>query len=266
MTAIGEHNDIRDKLMLPYIRSLCRIEGSKLHARDFIAGDTRIAFQQRVFEGLREQTYAQGIEARAALIRRIVPPAEIANPISDRQVAGQQIKQYENEIKLAQSEATLVEQQEMQKQNLAVGQASREVVSIVKEAEQGKEVALIQARQRLEVARLQLEAASQTAQAILWRGQAEAEVKRLEYEAQAKPLGQAVTAFGDGERYAQYFFYQKLGPALKSVLASTDGPFAEIFRSLSEAPFSRDPKGSAVQDSERGASAADGAARRGGRP
>ena len=39
-------------------------------------------------------------------------------------------------------------------------------------------------------------------------------------------------AFGDGEVYAQYFFYQKLGPALKSVLASTEGPFAEIFRAL----------------------------------
>ncbi len=46
----------------------------------------------------------------------------------------------------------------------------------------------------------------------------------------------AVAAFGDGGTYAQYFFYQKLGPALKSVLASTEGPFAEIFRSLSKPP------------------------------
>jgi regulator of protease activity HflC (stomatin/prohibitin superfamily) len=234
VVAIGTHDDIRDKLILPYARSLCRIEGSKLHARDFISGDTRTVFQKRVFEGLREQSYAQGIEIRATLIRRIVPPTEIAGPISDRQVAEQQIKQYENEIKLAESEAKLVEQQEQQKQNQALGQANREVVGVVKEAEQHKSVALTEAAQRLEVAKLNLEAAKQTAAALVSRGTAEAEVLRLNYQAEAKPLGEAVAAFGDGQTYAQFFFYQKLAPALKSVLASTDGPFADVFRALSE--------------------------------
>lgn len=234
MVAIGEHDDIREKLILPYVRSLCRIEGSKMLARDFISGDTRTAFQKRVFEGLREQCYTQGIEIRATLIRRIVPPTEIAGPISDRQLAVQQIKQYESEIKVAQSEARLVEQQEMQKQNQAVGQARREVVTQVVQAEQSREVALIQANQRLEVARLALQAAEQTAAAMVARGGAEAEIRRLTYEAQATPLRDAVAAFGGGEAYAQYFFYQKLAPALKSVLANVDGPFADILRSLSE--------------------------------
>ena len=53
-------------------------------------------------------------------------------------------------------------------------------------------------------------------------------------KAEAEPLAEAVAAFGDGQTYAQFFFYQKLGPALKSVLASTDGPFADIFRELSQ--------------------------------
>ena len=235
MVAIGTHDDIRDKIILPYVRSFCRIEGSKLHGRDFIAGDTRTVFQKTVFEGLREQCYAQGIEIRATLIRRIVPPQEIAGPISDRQVAEQQVQQYENEIKVAESEAKLVEQQELQKQNQALGQANREVVSQIKEAEQRKAVALTQAQQRLEVARLNREAAKQTAAALVSRGQAEAEVMRLNYHAEADPLAEAVTAFGDGQTYAQFYFYQKLAPALKSVLASTDGPFADIFRTLSQA-------------------------------
>ncbi len=236
MVAIGTHDDIREKLILPYARSLCRIEGSKLLARDFIGGETRGALQKRVFEGLKEQCYTQGIEVRSTLIRRIVPPNEIAGPISDRQVAGQQIMQYENEMKVAESEARLVEQQEMKNQNQAVGQANREVVTVVKEAEQGKSVALTGANQRLEVAKLNLEAARQTAAAILSRGQAEAEVALLRFAAEAQPLHDAVLAFGDGETYAQYFFYQKLGPAVKSVLASTDGPLADIFKALSHAP------------------------------
>lgn len=232
LVAIGVHDDIRDKLILPYVRSLCRIEGSKLQARDFIAGETRSVFQKRLFDGLRQQCYAQGIETRSALIRRIVPPQEIAGPISDRQLAEQQIKQYENEMSLALSEAKLVEQQEMQQQNQAIGQANREVVAVVKEADQQKAVALTAAQQRLAVARLNLEAARETAAALLARGQAEAEVRLLQYQAEAEPLRAAIAAYGSGEAYAQFFFYQKLAPALKTVLASTDGPFAEIFRAL----------------------------------
>jgi regulator of protease activity HflC (stomatin/prohibitin superfamily) len=233
MAAIGDHEDIKKKLILPYMKSLARIEGSKLEAREFISGETRKAFQDKVFGGLREQCFAQGIEIRAALIRRIEPPTEIANPISERQVAEQQISQYQNEIKLAESQARLVEQEEMQKQNQEIGQAQREVVTVTIDAEQRKAVALTEANKRFEVAKLELEAAKENAAAMLARGEAEAEVVRLTYEAEAKPLSDAINAFGGGDAYAQYFFYQKLGPAVKSVLASTDGPLADIFRNLS---------------------------------
>ena len=233
MAGIGDHKDIRGKLIIPYMKSFSRIEGSKLEAREFISGETRKAFQDRVFEGLREQCGAQGIDIRAVLIRRIEPPRAIAEPISERQVAEQQIMQFQNEIKLAESQARLVEQEEMQKQNQEVGQANREVVTVTVNAEQTKAVALTEANKRFEVAKLELEAARETGAAIVLRGTAEAEVVRLDYEAEAKPLADAVHAFGDGESYAQYFFYQKLGPAVKSVLASTDGPFADIFRALS---------------------------------
>jgi len=234
MVAIGDHGDIEEKLILPYARGLSRIEGSKLLAREFISGETRTAFQNAFFRGLREQCAAQGIEVRATPIRRIEPPVAIANPISDRQVADQQIKQFENEMKVAESEARLVEQEELSKQNQAIGTANREVVTIIKQAEQEKAVALTEANKRLEVSKLELEAAKENAAALLSRGQAAAEVVTLQYKAEAEPLAEAVAAFGDGRTYAQFFFYQKLGPALKSVLASTDGPFADIFRALSQ--------------------------------
>ncbi len=247
MVAFGDLADLKEKLILPQVRSLGRIEGSKLHAREFIDGEARTAFQNRVFDGLREQCYAQGVEVRAVLFREIRPPPEIADLIADRQIAGQDIEKIRFEIGLADAEAKLVEQQELQKQNKAVGEAQRSVVSVVKEAEQRREVAVIQARQRLEVARLKLQAAEQTAAALVSRGEAEAEVTRLTFEAQAIPLRQAVAAFGDGETYAQHFFYQKLAPALKSVLASTEGPFADVFRSLTSSalPKPAPPKSAA---------------------
>lgn len=233
MVAIGDHDDIEEKLILPYARSLSRIEGSKLLAREFISGERRTAFQDAFFDGLRAQCDAQGIEIRATPIRRIELPAEIANPITDRQVAEQQINQYQNEIKVAEADAELVEQKELQQQNKAIGEANREVVSILKEAEQRKTVSLTEAAKRLEVAKLRLEAAREQAAAQLARGKAEAEVVLLDYEAEANPLQDAILAFGTGEAYAQYHFFQKLAPALKSVLASTEGPFADIFRDLS---------------------------------
>jgi len=233
--AIGDHDDIRTKLIMPYMRSLARIEGSKLEAREFISGDTRKAFQDRVFEGLRRECNAQGIEIRATLIRRIEPPNEIAEPISLRQVAAQQEQQYHNEIRLAESEARLAEQKELQKQNQEVGAAQRDVVGSVVDAEQREAVALLEANQRLEVARLNLEAAREDAAATVARGRADADVVLLQYEAEAEPLRDAIAAFGGGSSYAQHFFFKKLAPSVRSVLASTDGPFSDIFKSLSSA-------------------------------
>lgn len=232
LVAIGEHQHVVNRIILPYMNSLSRIEGSKLYARDFISGERRMAFQNRVLQQLREQCYAQGIDIRAALIRRIVAPQEIAGPISDRQVAEQEVKQYESEIKVAQSEALLVEQEEMQKQNRALGEARRETVAIVKESEQQMSVALTEAAQRLEVAKLKLQAATETAAAIQSRGKAEADVRLMNFQARASPLREAISAFGSGDAYAQYHFYQKLAPAMKSVLDSTAGPLTDVFRQL----------------------------------
>lgn len=82
------------------------------------------------------------------------------------------------------------------------------------------------------VAKLQLKAATETAAAQVGRGQAEAEVLLLSYQALAGPLSQAVQAFGGGDTYARFFVYQMLAPAVKSILASTEGPFADVFRAL----------------------------------
>lgn len=233
LTAIGDHQDIAEKLILPYMRSTSRIEGSKLLARDFISGEQRLAWQDKVLQQIAEQCHAQGIDIQQVLIRRIDPPPQIAGPISERQVAEQEVNRFRKEIDLAKSQAAYVTQEEMQAQNKSLGEINRQIVTITKEAEQRRAVALTDAQKRLEVARLSLESARQRAEGALARGRAEAEVMKLQYEAEAQPLRDAIAAFGTGDAYAQYFFYQKLAPSLKSILASTDGPFAEIFKNLS---------------------------------
>ena len=228
----GNAQDILDKIILPNTRSIARIQGSKLEAREFISGKTRSAFQDRLLSELRGECWQQGIEIRSALVRDILPPAEIASLISQREQTDQEIERSTNEMKEAQSEAMLVEQRELQEQNKAVGDARRKVVTVVKEAEQKKGVAITNAQRQFEVGKLQLEASAKQAQATVSRGRAEADVVLFHYQAKAEPLATAVQAFGSGKAYAQQHFLQRVAPSITSIMTNTDGPFAEIFKQL----------------------------------
>ena len=240
-------------IILPYARSFCRLVGSQYSARDFISGYTKIKFQQEFEHRLRAAGATQGVEIRQALVRDIIPPEAIKAPINEREIAKERILQYEQQIKYAQTEAERVKQEELVKQHAATGATQKQVVTIVKQAQQESEVALTQARQQLAVARLRLEAAQQQAEALVARGQAEANVILLKKQAEAEPLKQQVAAFGGGDAYARYFFYQRLAPAIKSILSNTEGPFADLFKQFATplpagtAPEERPQKALGVQ-------------------
>jgi regulator of protease activity HflC (stomatin/prohibitin superfamily) len=221
---------LEKQVILPYSRSFCRIVGSQYTARDFIAGETKLKFQKEFFDRLRERCSSEGIEISQALVRDIVPPDAIKNPINEREIARQQIRALEQQIQVAHSQADLARQTEMANQNQKIGEANKQVVTIIKQAEQERDVAVTRARQELEVARLRLEAAQKQADALVARGQAEAAVILLNKQAEAEPLRQQVAAFGDGHAFAQYFFNQKIAPSIKTILTNTDGVFGDIFR------------------------------------
>ena len=87
-----------------------------------------------------------------------------------------------------------------------------------------------------------LQAAEKQAEALVSRGTAEANVVLLKKQAEAEPLHQQVQAFGgDGRAYAQFFFYQKVAPSIKSILTSSDGPFADIFKQYATQPAGAAP-------------------------
>ncbi len=230
--AYGDEKDILNKIIVPNTRSIARIQGSKLEAREFISGKTRAAFQDKLLSELRSECWQQGIQIRSALVRDILPPAEIASLISQREQADQEIDRSTNEMTEAKAEAKLVEQRELQERNKIIGDARRKVVTVVKESEQRKVVAVTRAKRQYEVGKLELEAATKEADAISARGRAEADVILFNYQARAEPLGQSVKAFGDGVAFAQQFFLRRIAPSISSVLSNTEGPFAEIFKQL----------------------------------
>lgn len=241
---------LEEKVILPYSRSFSRLVGSQYTARDFIAGDTKLKFQADFEQKLREACEKQGIEILQALVRDIVPPDDIKNPINEREIAKQQIKSLEQQIQVAKSQADLVTQTETATQNQAIGEANKQVVTIIKRAQQERDVAVTKAQQELAVAKLRLQAAQKEADAQVARGEADANVILLKKQAEAEPLRQQINAFGGGDNYAQFFFYQKVAPSVKSILADTNGPFAEMFKQFSSPPAQSPPNTSKVTEAK----------------
>jgi regulator of protease activity HflC (stomatin/prohibitin superfamily) len=241
---------LEETVILPYARSFCRLIGSEYSARDFISGDTKLKFQAEFESRLRAECRKQGIEILQALVRDIVPPDAIKDPINQREIAKQQIKTIEQQIVVAKSQADLATQTEMATQNQAIGDANRQVVTVVKAAERDASVALTKADQELAVAKLQLQAAQQQADALIAKGKADAAVVLLQKKAEAEPLKQQVAAFGNGDAFARYFFYQKLAPSVKSILTNTDGPFADVFRQFGDSSKSASPSNGAPKLTE----------------
>jgi regulator of protease activity HflC (stomatin/prohibitin superfamily) len=232
LVEVGDLEDVVAKVIRPYAMSLARIQGSKMTARDFIGA--RETFQKRLVADLRAKCRDQGVLIKAVNVRDLQPPEAVRSVIRERELADQMMTRYENEIAEAVAKAQLVEQEQLANQQKAVGDANRQVVTAVVEAQQSMAVAITEANQRLDVAKLTLEAARKQAEAILARGQADAKVVLFNYQAKAEPLQAAVNAFGDGQTYARYNFLQKVAPAVRSILTSTDGPLAEILQEFSD--------------------------------
>ena len=235
----GEEIDeeIVSKVILPNARSFCRLRGSSQSGRDFISGETRAKFQEDFQAELAKECESQGIEVIQALITSIRPPEKIADPVRKREFAVQEAKRYEQEIKQQLSEQQLATQKEMVKQKPALVSAEQEVVRVVTEATRKKEVALIEANQRLKVAEFELKAAQDEAAATLALGKAKAEVIQFDNQAEAAGWKRSVEAFsGDGNEFARWTLLNRLAPAFKKMMVNTaDSPLMDIFKEFSRA-------------------------------
>src|SRR5204863_2564579 len=127
------------------------------NARDFISGDTKLKFQEEFEKKLSDACRKQGIEVLQALVRDIEPPEAIKQPINEREVAKQQILSLDRQIQVAGSSAGLATQEQTADQNKQIGEANKQVVTVIKKAEQQRDVAITQANQGLAVAKLHLD-------------------------------------------------------------------------------------------------------------
>lgn len=217
---VGDLEDILKKIILPRARGFSRIEGSKNPAKNYIMGDTRQKFQDRLEAHLAEKCAAWGVAIKSVLIRNIEPPDEIASIIREREVAVQTAKKYEEQIEQAKSKAELTKQEMLALQNRERVQAETEKIRAVIQAEQDQAVRLTAARQGLEVAKLENDAATFQADAILLKANAEKDVIAMNNEAQARVFEEQIRAFGTGMNLARHVFYERLGPTIQTILSS----------------------------------------------
>lgn len=118
-----------------------------------------------------------------------------------------------------------------------IGMVRLEIAQVTRQAEQYSNVESTRANQRLEVAKLELDAANDRAAQKVAMGEAAAAVIRLKNQAQVAGIKDNVQAFGGGDKYAQYLLATRLAPSIKNIWSNTDGTFADIFKSLtSEQP------------------------------
>ena len=261
------HEELIRKVILPKARSFCRLEGSNKLGREFIQGETRTQFQTDFEDAMRRECEPLGIEIIQALITRIRPPEQIADPVRQREIAKQQEQQYVQEIAQQESEQQLAIEKALVEQKQKIVQADQEVVKVTTQAEREQEVAVTEANSALTVAQLKLDAAMDEAAAIEARGKAAAEVIGFENEAEAAGWRKAVAAFegtpgGAGQGYAQYVLFDKLSGAYEQMMVNTaDSPIMAVFESFNarggatanaseSSPSERDARVSVVDDND----------------
>ncbi|OGV42685.1 MAG: hypothetical protein A2X46_05305 [Lentisphaerae bacterium GWF2_57_35] len=218
---VGDMEDVLKKIILPRARGFSRIEGSKNPAKNYIMGDTRQQFQDNLEAHLNKQCALWGVDIKSVLIRNITPPDEIASIIRDREVAVQTARKFGQQIEQAKSKAELTRQEMLAQQNKERVEADTVRIRAVIRAKQDQAVRLTGANQEFEVAKLENDAATAQADAILLKADADKEVIRLNNEAVAGVLESQMQAFGSGMNLARQVFYEKLGPRIATLL-STD--------------------------------------------
>lgn len=216
---VGEMDDIVKKIILPRARGFSRIEGSKHPAINFIVGETRQEFQD-VLEGhLIAQCEEWGLDVKSVLVRKIIPPDEIASINRDREVAVQDANKYHQQIVQAQSKAELAKQEMLAVQNKEKVEADTLRIKAVILAEQDQAVKVIAAEKELDVAKVNLEASRFTAEGVTLRAEGERDGIRAHNKANAEVLTLRADAFDGGMNLSRYTMYEKMGPRIQTILS-----------------------------------------------
>ena len=219
---VGDMDDILQKIILPSARGFSRIEGSKKVATEFIAGESRQAFQNSLESYLKRVCAPWGISLNSVLIRDIFAPQEVASIIRARELAVQEAKKIDQQIVQAKSLAELGRQKALAERNSKVVAAETERIQMKIAAEQARAEVTIAAETRLKVAATDLKSAEAEAAARLAKAEAERKVVEARTTAEAEVMKREVSVYADERDYLRARLYEKTAPRITDVVTSDD--------------------------------------------
>jgi hypothetical protein len=218
INAFGNLSDVVAKVISPQVESICRIEGSKYGAKEFIEGKTRERFQTTFTEQLTKVCLDKNITVVIGLVREINVPKEVRIPIQKGKIA------MEEKLTKEEQKTTQTVKNELAELMADVRKGVREVEAetekLVAEvsADGEKVVAEIKAETEVSVAKIMLEVAKLEATKERLLGKAKAEVEEHLEKARADELTQNIEALGTPDDYARYIFTKGLPDDMKIYL------------------------------------------------
>ena len=211
----GNAQAVIDKIIRPQLESICRIEGSKYGAKEFIEGTSRELFQKTFTDQLVHEAKIRNIDVLLGLVRDIHVPLELREPIQKAKIAA------EEQITKEEQRRTQVVQNELEELKAGVEKGVREVAAETEQkvanlrAEGARKVATIGADKEVGMAEINNKVAQIQADRERILGKAEADVIELMQKADADRFQKMVGAMGDPEAYANYIFATKLPDDLR---------------------------------------------------
>jgi len=211
----GNSEEVIRKIIRPQIESICRIEGSKYGAKEFIEGTSREQFQKTFTETLVHETKIRNIDVILGLVRDIHVPIELREPIQNSKIAA------EEQLTKEEQRKTQIIMNELEELKAGVSKGVREVAADTEKlvanvrATAERKVATTAADKEVAVAEIRKKVAQLLAERERILGRADADVIEMLQKAEADRFQKNVQAIGDPEAYANYIFATKLPEDLK---------------------------------------------------
>ena len=215
ISRFGNTDEVIRKIIQPQIQSICRIEGSKYGAKEFIEGTSREQFQNTFTETLVRETGRRNIDVILGLVRDIHVPNELREPIQNSKIAA------EEQLTKEEQRKTQIIMNELEELKAGVSKGVREVAADTEKlvanvrATAERKVATTAADKEVAVAEIRKKVAELAAERERILGRADADVIEMLQKAEADKFQKNVSAIGDPEAYANYIFATKLPDDLR---------------------------------------------------
>lgn len=228
----GSAELVVDRLIRPTCESVVRLAGSDFKARQFVEGDTRREFQERVQTDLTTALLQKHVRVLLTLVRRTQVPELVRKPIQEAKVAEEKDLTWQ-----VQTETSKIRQQLMEVQGAVETEAARvlaETERLVFESFGRGKVGIqaLQSRTDADAQEVQSRIDQLRVQNSSVVGVAEAEAQAILGQAEAEGERLMVEAFGDGQAYALWRFARGLPEDLKIDLTESSAVWKELAKRL----------------------------------